>query len=377
MKKETRAVHSGTHFDQNTQGTNSPIYTSTAIGYLDSDVTYPRYFNTNNQLAVAAKIADLEKAETGIVFSSGMAAITSTLLTFLKAGDHIIFQKGLYGGTFNWCNSELQKFGIEFTIAEGNSSSDFENALQKNTKIIYIETPSNPLLKITDIKAAAKFAQNNNLISVIDNTFASPVNQNPINLGVDLVIHSATKYLGGHSDICAGAIVGSTKLISQIKPTAINFGGSLDAQTCYLLERSIKTLFVRVNQQNKNAQQIAQFLEVHPKINKVFYPGLQSSPGFEIAQKQMNGFGGMLSFELKTGNVIEFQKSLKLIKPAVSLGGVDTIINAPVLTSHRHVPEEENIKEGITDKVLRLSVGIENADDLIEDLRIALENSKA
>ena len=377
MKKETRAVHSGTQFDQNIQGTNSPIYTSTAIGYLDSDVTYPRYFNTINQLAVVAKIADLEKAETGMVFSSGMAAITSTLLTFLKAGDHIIFQKGLYGGTFNWCNSELQKFGIEFTIAEGNSSSDFENALQKNTKIIYIETPSNPLLKITDIKAAAKFAQNNNLISVIDNTFASPVNQNPINLGVDLVIHSATKYLGGHSDICAGAIVGSTKLISQIKPTAINFGGSLDAQTCYLLERSIKTLFVRVNQQNKNAQQIAQFLEVHPKINKVFYPGLQSSPGFEIAQKQMNGFGGMLSFELKTGNVIEFQKSLKLIKPAVSLGGVDTIINAPVLTSHRHVPEEENIKEGITDKVLRLSVGIENADDLIEDLRIALENSKA
>ena len=377
MKKETRAVHSGTQFDQNIQGTNSPIYTSTAIGYLDSDVTYPRYFNTINQLAVVAKIADLEKAETGMVFSSGMAAITSTLLTFLKAGDHIIFQKGLYGGTFNWCNSELQKFGIEFTIAEGNSSSDFENALQKNTKIIYIETPSNPLLKITDIKAAAKFAQNNNLISVIDNTFASPVNQNPINLGVDLVIHSATKYLGGHSDICAGAIVGSTKLISQIKPTAINFGGSLDAQTCYLLERSIKTLFVRVNQQNKNAQQIAQFLEVHPKINKVFYPGLQSSPGFEIAQKQMNGFGGMLSFELKTGDIVNFQKSLKLIKPAVSLGGVDTIINAPVLTSHRHVPEEENIKEGITDKVLRLSVGIENADDLIEDLRIALENSKA
>ena len=377
MKKETRAVHSGTQFDQNIQGTNSPIYTSTAIGYLDSDVTYPRYFNTINQLAVVAKIADLEKAETGMVFSSGMAAITSTLLTFLKAGDHIIFQKGLYGGTFNWCNSELQKFGIEFTIAEGNSSSDFENALQKNTKIIYIETPSNPLLKITDIKAAAKFAQDNVLISVIDNTFASPVNQNPINLGVDLVIHSATKYLGGHSDICAGAIVGSENLISQIKPTALNFGGSLDAQTCYLLERSIKTLFVRVNQQNKNAQQIAQFLEVHPKINKVFYPGLQSSPGFEIAQKQMNGFGGMLSFELKTGNVIEFQKSLKLIKPAVSLGGVDTIINAPVLTSHRHVPEEENIKEGITDKVLRLSVGIENADDLIEDLRIALENSKA
>jgi len=374
--KETQAVHSGTQFDEKTQGTNTPIYTSTAIGYLDSELTYPRYFNTKNQLAVAAKIAALENAETGMVFSSGMAAITSTLLTFLKAGDHIIFQKGLYGGTFNWCNSELQKFGIKFTIAEGNSSADFEKALQTNTKIIYIETPSNPLLKITDIEATAKFAQTNKLISVIDNTFASPVNQNPIDFSIGLVIHSATKYLGGHSDICAGAVVGSKNLISQIIPTALNFGGSLDAQTCYLLERSIKTLFVRVNQQNKNAQQIAEFLTVHPKIKNVFYPGLKSSPEHKIAKKQMKGFGGMLSFELKTDNIIDFQKNLKLIKPAVSLGGVDTIINAPTLTSHRHVPDKEKQKEGITDKILRLSVGIENVEDLIEDLEKALNNCK-
>jgi len=372
MKQETRAVHAGTHFDKNTQGTNSPIYTSTAIGYLDSDVTYPRYFNTENQLSLVAKIAALENAETGLVFSSGMAAITTTLLTFLKAGDHIIFQKGMYGGTSNWCNTELQKFGIEFTIAKENTKSNFENVLQKNTKIIYIETPSNPLLKITDISAAADFARANNLISVIDNTFASPVNQNPIDFGIELIIHSATKYLGGHSDICAGAVLGNKKLISRIKSTALNFGGSLDAQTCYLLERSIKTLFVRVNQQNRNAQEIAEFLEVHPKIKNVFYPGLKTSPDFELAKKQMKGFGGMLSFELKSGNVFDFQKNLKLIKPAVSLGGVDTIINAPVLTSHRHIPEKDNLKEGITDKVLRLSVGIENAIDLIEDLQNAL-----
>lgn len=372
MKKETLAVHAGTQFDKNTQGTNSPIYTSTAIGYLDSDVTYPRYFNTKNQLAVAEKIAQLELGEKALVFSSGMAAITATLFTFLKAGDHIIFQKGLYGGTFNWCTSELQKFGIEFSIAEGNSSGDFKNALQKNTKIIYIETPSNPLLKITDIKETADFAHSNQILSVIDNTFASPVNQNPLDFGIDLVIHSATKYLGGHSDICAGAVVGSLKNISQIKQTALNFGGSLDAQTCYLLERSIKTLFVRVNQQNSNAQQMAEFLNKHPKIKNVFYPGLENSQGHKTAKKQMKGFGGMLAFELKTGSAIDFQNQLKLIKPAVSLGGVDSIINAPTLTSHRHVPESEKRKEGITDKVLRLSLGIENIDDLIADINRAL-----
>lgn len=372
MQKETKAVHAGTQFDKTTQGTNSPVYTSTAIGYLDSDVTYPRYFNTKNQLAVAAKIAALENAGMGMVFSSGMAAITSTLFTFLKNGDHIIFQKGLYGGTFNWGNSELKKFGIDFTIADGNTTADFKKVIKKNTKLLYIETPSNPLLKITDIEQAASFAKTNNLISVIDNTFASPVNQNPINLGIDLVVHSATKYLGGHSDICAGAVVGSKELVSQIIPTALNFGGSLDAQVCYLLERSIKTIFVRVKQQNENAQIIAEYLNNHSKIKQVFYPGLPTSSGHEIAKKQMNGFGGMLSFELNSGNIIEFQKKLKLIKPAVSLGGVDSIISAPVLTSHRHVPENEKIKEGINDRILRLSVGIENAKDLINDLEKAL-----
>jgi len=374
MQKETKAVHTGTQYDKQTRGANSPIYTSTAIGYLDSDITYPRYFNTKNQLAVAAKIAALENAETGMVFSSGMAAITSTLLTFLKAGDHIIFQKGLYGGTVNWGNLELTKFGIEFTMADGNTVSDFEKVLQPNTKLLYIETPSNPLLKITDIEAATKFAKSNDLISVIDNTFASPVNQNPIVFGIDIVIHSATKYLGGHSDICAGTIAGSKELLSKIKSTALNFGGNLDAQSCYLLERSIKTLFVRVKQQNSNARQVAGYLNQHSKIEKVYYPGLASSEGHEIAKKQMKGFGGMLAFTLKSGDITDFQKNLKLIKPAVSLGGVDTIISAPTLTSHRHLSPENKLSEGITDKTLRLSVGIENVEDLIEDLDNVLKN---
>jgi len=372
-KKETRAVHTGTQFDEGTQGTNSPVYTSTAIGYLDSGVSYPRYFNTKNQHAVAEKIATLENTGSALVFSSGMAAISSALFTFLKTGDHIVFQKGLYGGTTNWMDKELRKFGIEFTVAEGNSPNDFEKVLQKNTKMLYIESPSNPLLAITDIEAAAEFAKEHNLISAIDNTFASPANQNPADFGIDLVIHSATKYLGGHSDICAGAVAASKEHISKIRETALNLGGSLDAQTCYLLERSIKTLFVRVKQQNSNALEIAEFLSNHPAINKVFYPGLPSHKGHEIALKQMKGFGGMLSFELKNKDIVSFQKNLKLIQPAISLGGVDTIITAPTLTSHKLLSDTEKEKEGITDKLLRLSAGIENAEDLINDLQQALE----
>ncbi len=374
MQKETKAVHSGTLFDTQTKGANSPVYTSTAFGYMDTDVVYPRYFNTKNQMAVANKIAALENTEAAMVFSSGMAAITSTLFTFLKSGDHIIFQNGLYGGTVNWCIKELQKFGIEYTIAGGNTPADFGKALQKNTKLLYIESPSNPLLRITDIKAASDFARAHNLRTVIDNTFASPVNQNPADFGIDLVLHSATKYLGGHSDITAGALAASKELVSQVRQTALNFGGSLDAQVCYLLERSIKTIFVRVNQQNKNALQIAEFLNQHPGIKEVFYPGLASHRGHETAKLQMKGFGGMLSFELKSGDVMDFQKKLKLILPAVSLGGVDSTISAPVLTSHKLVPQKERLAEGITDKVLRLSVGIENAEDLKEDLEKALNH---
>jgi cystathionine beta-lyase len=372
--KETRAVHSG-HTNSSHKGTNNPVYTSTSYKYLESDgIEYTRYSNTPNQKALVDKVASLENAETGIVFSSGLAAVSSTMFTFLKTADHIIFQQGLYGGTTNFIVNELEKFGIEYTLLENNSLASFEKAVKKNTKMVYIETPSNPLLSILDLKEMSGFAQKHNLISVVDNTFASPVNQNPLDYGIDLVLHSATKYLGGHSDICAGFVLGNTDMIDNIRQTALNFGGSLNPLMCHLLERSLKTLYVRVDQQNKNALQIAQYLEAHEKTGRVNYPGLSSHPGHETANNQMHGFGGMLSFELKNQDIVDFQKRLKLIAPAISLGGVETIISAPVLTSHKKLTDQQRAKEGISDNLLRLSVGIEHVDDLIGDLEQAMKS---
>jgi cystathionine beta-lyase/cystathionine gamma-synthase len=373
LSKETSCIHEGTFIDEVTQGINTPIYTSTSNSYLDMELTrYPRYFNSKNQEALTKKICSLENAEAGMIFSSGMAAISTTLLSFLSKGDHVIFQTGLYGGTFKMIGEDLERFGIQHTIVKNNEIKEFENAIRQNTKVIYIETPSNPLLLITDIEAVAKLAKSKNIISVIDNTFASPVNQNPLDFGINIVVHSATKYLGGHSDICAGVAVSTQDYISKIRKTASNLGGSLNAETCYLLERSIKTLFVRVQRQNENAMAIAEFLSTHSQVKKVHYPGLKTHKNHEIAQKQMKSFGGMLAFELKNGDSIKFQKTLKIIKPAISLGGVDTIICSPALTSHRHLSKEERLKEGITDGLLRLSVGIENINDLIADLEQAL-----
>jgi cystathionine beta-lyase len=371
--KETLAVHSG-QTNSSHKGTNNPIFTSTSYKYLETDsIEYTRYSNTPNQNAVVEKVAELENAETGVVFSSGLAAVSSAMFTFLMAGDHIIFQQGLYGGTTNFIVNELEKFGIEYTLVENNSLASFEKAVKKNTKMVYIETPSNPLLSILDLKEMSDFAQKHNLISVVDNTFASPVNQNPLDYGIDLVLHSATKYLGGHSDICAGFVLGNTNLIDKIRQTALNFGGSLNPLMCHLLERSLKTLYVRVATQNKNALQVAHFLEAHENINKVNYPGLSSHQGHDTAKKQMHGFGGMLSFELNKPGIIDFQKRLKVIAPAISLGGVETIISAPVLTSHKKLTDEQRAKEGISDNLLRLSVGIEHVDDLIADLEQAMK----
>ncbi len=371
--KETLAVHSG-YIDPSHNGTNNPVYTSTSYKYLDSDgIEYTRYSNTPNQKAVVDKVADLENTETGIVFSSGLAAVSSTLFTFLRNGDHIIFQQGLYGGTTNFILNELDKFGIEYTLLENNSLSSFRAAVKNNTKLIYIETPSNPLLSVINLREMAAFSRKHNLISIADNTFASPVNQNPHDFGIDLVLHSATKYLGGHSDICAGFVLGNTDMIDRIRQTAVNYGGSLNPLMCHLLERSLKTLYVRVNNQNKNALQIAHFLEAHEKVEKINYPGLSSHPEHETAKNQMLGFGGMLSFELKDQDIVDFQKKLKLIIPAISLGGVETIISAPVLTSHKKLSEEQRQKEGIKNNLLRLSVGIEYVDDLIEDLDQAMK----
>jgi len=369
----TRCVHDGTMHDELKKGINSPIYTSTSFEFIDQkDTIYPRYLNTPNEKAVAAKIASLENTESALVFSSGMAAISTVLFTFLGNGDHAVFQKGLYGGTSHFLDREFKRFGIAYTVAESQSAGDIADCIQENTRVVYIETPSNPLLSLTDIKAVAEKAVKAGVITVIDNTFASPVNQQPAGLGIDLVVHSATKYMGGHSDILAGAVAGRKDLMEEVYQTGLNFGGSLNAMTLYLLERSLKTIHVRVERINDNAMEMAHFLETHPKIKQVNYPGLPGFPGHKIAASQMTGFGGMLSFEVDGLGGIEFQKRLKLIKPSMSLGGLETICSSPAHTSHRHLGPEGRKSEGISEELIRLSLGIEDVEDLKADINQAL-----
>ena len=374
-KLHTKCVHSGEIKDTQFKGAVSPIFMATSYAYFDVDnLRYPRYFNTPNQEAIGKKIAALEGAEAGLPFASGMAAISNTLFAFLEKGDHIVLQKDIYGGAFHFAEEELNKYGIEYSFTKGIEVSDFEHEIKKNTKIIYFETPSNPLLKIVDIQAIVALCKKQQLISIVDNTFASPINQQPILLGVDIVIHSATKYLGGHSDILAGAVVSNKEYILQIFQTGKNFGGNLSHFISYLLERSIKTLAIRIKKHNKNAMKVANFLENHPKVLRVYYPGLESHPNHKIAKKQMNGYGGMLSFELKKEvNPKEFQRKLQLIKPSLSLAGVESTILQPAETSHKLIGEEKRKEQGITDGLLRLSVGIENAKDIINDIKQALK----
>jgi len=375
MHIETKCIHSGQGADTITRGINTPIFPSSAHEYLDADdVAYPRYFNTFNQKVIVRKICELEGAEDGVIFSSGMAAISTALLSFLKAGDHIILQDEIYGGSHAFIESFFERFGIAYSFVATDAES-VESAIKPETRIIYIETPTNPLLSIIDIEAVAEIAKRKNCITVIDNTFATPINQNPIKLGIDIVIHSGTKYLGGHSDLSCGAVVTTSDLAYKIRKTATNFGGNLNALSCYILERSLKTLSVRVRQQNENAFEIAKFLKHHSKIKNIYYPGLSDHPGHSIASDQMNGFGAMLSFELNVSDLSAdaFMKKLNLIKPAVSLGGTETTICDPARTSHVKVSAEVRARQGITDNLLRLSVGIEHVDDLIEDIKQAFE----
>jgi cystathionine beta-lyase len=372
----TRCVHAGAENHDARHGVNTPVYTSSAFGYLDTEENqYPRYYNTPNQRTVVDKLCALEQGEAGLLFGSGMAAISTTLLALLQTGDHLLLQSDLYGGTYHFVTAELQRLGIEYTLVDASSSDNFAAAVQPNTRVVYVETPSNPLLKITDLRAVAQFARSRGLVSVIDNTFASPVNQNPLALGIDVVIHSGTKYLGGHSDLCFGAVVTSSALREQIHRRAINLGGSINATTAALIERSMKTLHLRVQQQNRNAQRVAEFLDQHPAVHAVHYPGLPHHPGHGVAREQMSGFGGMLSFVPKVAGLPEavaLMRRLRLITPALSLGGVETLICSPAQTSHSKLSPEERQQAGVEDALLRISVGIEHADDLIEDLEQAL-----
>ncbi|QOD61560.1 PLP-dependent transferase [Polaribacter haliotis] len=370
----TTCVHVGEVKDNEHKGAVSPIYMSTSYAFDGVDVKrYPRYFNTPNQEMLCKKIAALEKTEDGLIFSSGMAAISAAMFAFLKTGDHVIIQQVIYGGTFNLIVSEFDKYGIEYSFTESDKAEDFKSLLKENTKILYIETPSNPLLGITDLGAIAKLAKANNCLTMIDNTFASPINQNPVDFGIDIMLHSATKYMGGHSDISAGAIAGSKEHIAQIWKTAINFGGNLSDQTVWLLERSLKTLNLRVKEQTKNAQKMAEYLEGNPNMDRVYYPGLKSHPQHELAKKQMKGFGAMLSFELKENiDAMEFQRNLQLIKPSMSLAGLESTTVSPAQTTHALLSEEERLERGIKDGLIRFSVGIEEVEDLINDIEQAL-----
>jgi cystathionine beta-lyase len=374
----TVCTHVGEVKDEQFKGAVSPIYLSSSYEFLDVDIKrYPRYFNTPNQEFLAQKIAALEHAEAALIFGSGMAAISSMFLAFLNKGDHLVVQNTLYGGTVNFIKEEFPKYGIEYTFTKGYSVADFEAVIQDNTSLIHFETPSNPLMTVTDIEALTKMARSKGILTSIDNTFASPVNQNPIDLGVDLVMHSATKYLGGHSDICAGAVASTAEHMDRIWHVARNFGGSLSDMTVWMLERSMKTLGLRVKAQSKNAMKMAKWLSKHSKVSKVYYPGLKSHPEHKIAKRQMHSFGAMLSFELSNEiNAELFQKSLRLIKPSMSLAGVESTVISPHLTSHALLTQEERDSIGISNNLIRFSVGIEEVKDLKKDINQAIENAK-
>lgn len=371
----TVCVHAGTHIDQQTGGIGTPIFPCTSYAYpnpTDQNI-YPRYFNVPNQRVVAEKVAALEKGEDALVFGSGMAAISTLLMSHLKPGDHALFQADLYGGTYHFITTELVAFGIQVGFA--STPAEFKAAMRPDTRLLYIESPSNPLLRCIDIAAVAGLAKDRGALTAIDNTFATPINQTPIALGIDAVVHSATKYLNGHTDVNAGVVVASEAVIRKVSEYAVNHGGTLDAHACYQLERGMKTLALRVRQHNENAARLARFLADHPNVARVNYPGLETHADHAIAKGQMRGFGGMLSFELaRPERVDQLLSRLRLTTPALSLGGVETLVCLPSRTSHKSMSAEERRRVGISPGLVRVSVGIEDIEDLLEDFSQALKD---
>ncbi len=367
----TRCVHAGQPAATPATGACTPLHVSTAYPSGAGDNVYPRYFNVLNQEVVAAKLADLEGGEAALVFASGMAAISTTLLACLNPGDHALFQRDLYGGTHQLVVQELQRWGVQVSwVAD---AVEAETALRPNTKVLYLETPGNPLLRCVDLAAAAALTHARGLRLVVDNTFATPILQNPLALGADIVVHSATKYLNGHSDVSAGVVVASAGLVRTVRAAAMNYGGVLDARACAQLERGLKTLALRMERHTANAQRLASFLQAHPAVARVYYPGLPDSPDHAIACRQMRGFGGMLSFELKQPERVDlFLGGLRLALHALSLGGVETLVCVPARTSHKNLTPEERAAAGIAEGLVRVSVGIEDAADLERDFAGAL-----
>ncbi len=376
---DTRLIHAGEPDPLIEGAVSMPIFQSSTFAYRgETDyhaLRYIRLSNTPNHDALHRKLAAIENAEAALVLASGMAAVTATLMTLLDTGDRMIAQDCLYGGTHDLMRHEFQRFGLGVDFVDGGAPDTWPRALTPKTRAFHVETISNPLMRVADLRAAVSFAHVHGLIAIIDNTFASPINFRPAEAGFDLSIHSATKYLGGHSDIVAGAIIGRADLIERISRTAARLGGSLDPHACFLMHRGMKTLGVRVRHQNQTAGAIARFLAGHAKVSKVNYPGLASHPDHARARELFDGCGGMLSFELRggVGAADAFIANLTLPISAPSLGGVESLITRPATTSHSGMPREERERAGISDSLIRLSVGLETVDDLLEDLAAALE----
>jgi cystathionine beta-lyase/cystathionine gamma-synthase len=377
-RQETEAVRGGTDLSKKNGPLSTPIYQTSTFEVTDSqrqvevthtDMFYTRYGNPTHTVAESA-IAELEGTDAALLFASGMCAVTTTLLGLLKSGDHIVAQRDIYGGVTKFFTQWLPKLGIEVTLVDTNDYEQHVRAIRANTKMLYLESPTNPVARVIDLKKVGGIAKKHNLISMIDSTFATPINQRPAEYGIDLVMHSGTKYFGGHSDLIAGIVAGRQDLIDQIHETRTTLGGSMDPHAAWLLLRGIKTLAVRVQRQNENALKIGQFLAQHPKVRRVFYPFLQGNPQRALAMEQMSGGGGVLSFEVDgTGeDARRLAEALRLFTLAASLGGVDSLVTIPVLTSHAMISAEERRKMGVTEQMIRLSVGIESADDLIADL---------
>jgi len=379
MRPDTLLVHAGEPHPRIEGAVAMPIFQSATFQTTDDrgyhDIRYARLSNTPNHVALHAKIAALEGTETALVAASGMAAISAALLSVLKTGDHLLAHKTLYGGTHDLITRDFVRLGIETTFVDADVPQTWERHLRPNTRAIYVETLTNPLLDVGDLEGAARFAKAHDLVSLIDNTFASPLGFRPVSVGFDLVLHSATKYLNGHSDLIAGAIAGSARRIEAAKHTLDHLGGSLDPHACFLLHRGLKTLGLRWRHQTASALRIARFLAEHPAVGRVNHPGLPSHPQHDRARRLLPaGTGGMLSFEMRGGRdaAERFLSRVKVPINAPSLGGTESLVTRPAATSHAGLSPEERKAAGIGDGLVRLSVGIEDPEDLIDDLRQAL-----
>lgn len=381
MHIQTKLIHGGISEDSTTGAVSVPIYQTST--YRQNGVGQPKkyeYSRSGNptRFALEELIADLEGGIQGFAFSSGLAGI-HTVLSLFEPGDHILLGDDVYGGTFRLVDKVFSKIGLEYTIIDTSDLKQIEQAIQPNTKALYLETPSNPLLKITDLKTSLAIAKKHNLLTIVDNTFATPYFQQPLALGADIIVHSGTKYLGGHSDVVAGLVTtNKADLAEKIGFLQNAMGAVLGPQDSWLIQRGIKTLSVRMEAHQKNALAVATFLENHPAVETVYYPGLTSHPNYQIAKTQMSGFSGMVSFDLKEdAKAVPFVESLKLFILAESLGGVESLVEVPSIMTHASIPKDKREKAGIKNGLIRLSVGIEHIDDLLADLTQALDKMES